>query len=75
MGFLSFITPSFIYSATVIVMAIGTIGVLQALKKGLDINCPCMGSVLDVPLSTVTLTEDIGMGAMAAIMLVMMISV
>ena len=51
--------------------SIGAVGVVRALKRGLDINCPCMGSVLDVPLSTVTLTEDIGMGLMAAVMLFM----
>ncbi len=69
LGFLSFMAPTIIYSLTIIVMAIGTMGVIRALQRGLDINCPCMGSVLDVPLSTVTLTEDIGMGVMAAIML------
>ena len=37
---------------------------ILALRKGLDIACPCMGNVLVVPLSTVTLTED---GVMAAI--------
>ena len=72
LGYLSFVAPQTVYIATVVVMAVGTIGVMIALKNKLDINCPCMGSILDVPLSTVTLTEDIGMGAMAAIMLVMM---
>ncbi|MBL4803786.1 MAG: hypothetical protein JKY71_02885 [Alphaproteobacteria bacterium] len=71
LGYLSFIAPPLVYAATVIVMTVGTVGVISALRKGLDINCPCMGSVLDVPLSTVTLTEDIGMGAMALIMLFM----
>lgn len=51
------------------VTALGAVGVVQALKKGLDVRCACMGTVLDVPLSTVTLTEDIGMGAMALFML------
>lgn len=54
---------------TVIVTAIGAVGVLIALKKGLDVRCACMGTVLDVPLSTVTLTEDLGMGLMALLML------
>ena len=34
-------------------------------RKGLDIACPCMGNVLAVPLSTVTLTEDGVMVVMA----------
>ena len=69
LGFLSFFIPPLVYLATILVMIVGTIGVIKALEKGLDINCPCMGSVLDVPLSTVTLTEDIAMGLMAFIML------
>lgn len=68
--YLSFWYPLVTYAATVVVMSISAIGVIYALRRGLDINCPCMGSVLDVPLSTVTLTEDIGMGVMAAVMLV-----
>jgi len=69
LSFLSFVAPPVIYSITILVMIIGTLGVVSALQQDLDINCPCMGSVLDVPLSTVTLTEDIGMGVMAAVML------
>ncbi|MDT7043719.1 MauE/DoxX family redox-associated membrane protein [Candidatus Nitronereus thalassa] len=69
LSFLSFLAPAVTYSVTIIVMIIGTLGVVSALRKDLDINCPCMGSVLDVPLSTVTLTEDVGMGVMAVVML------
>lgn len=71
LAYLAFFMPYLTYIATIIVMGIGTVGVIKALNRGLNISCPCMGSVLNVPLSTVTLTEDIGMGAMAAIMLVM----
>lgn len=71
LGYLSFYIPIYIYSATIIIMGIGIIGVIDALRRGLDINCPCMGSVLDVPLSTVTLAEDAGMALMAAAMLYM----
>ncbi|GJL49024.1 MauE/DoxX family redox-associated membrane protein [Candidatus Nitrospira salsa] len=70
LSFLAFFAPALTYIATIIIMIIGTIGVISALRQDLDINCPCMGSVLEVPLSTVTLTEDVGMGVMAAIMLV-----
>ena len=69
LGFLSFIVPKIIYGITIITMTLGAIGVLSALKKGLDINCPCMGSILKVPLSTVTLTEDISMIVMSIVML------
>lgn len=68
LGFLSFIFPTIIYILTFFVMMMGAIGVYIALQRGLDINCPCMGSVFKVPLSTVILTEDTGMGSMAAFM-------
>lgn len=71
LAYLSFTFPMITYTVTIIVMTIGTIGVISALRRGLDINCPCMGSVLDAPLSTVTLTEDIAMGLMAVTMLLL----
>jgi len=71
LAYLSFLFPPLTYTLTIIVMMFGAAGVVLALIKGLDINCPCMGSVLKVPLSTVTLTEDIGMAVMAALMLEM----
>lgn len=69
LAYLSSIAPIFTYAATILVMVIGTIGVILALKKGLDLRCACMGTVLNVPLSTVTLSEDLSMGIMASIML------
>lgn len=69
LGYLSFLFPTWIYSITIIVLGIGAIGVIIALKKGLDLRCACMGTVLDVPLSTVTLTEDLFMIVMALILL------
>lgn len=69
LGYLAAWRPDVVYIATIAVMTFGALGVLNALRKGLDIECPCMGSVLSVPLSTVTLTEDLGMAAMAGAML------
>jgi hypothetical protein len=69
LSYLSFIYPTFVYSITIVVMGVGTIGVVRALKAGLNVRCACMGTILDVPLSTVTLSEDITMGAMALLML------
>ncbi len=69
LGYLAHWQPTFIYSATVAVMVFGSLGVLNALRKGLDVNCACMGTVLKVPLSTVSLTEDLGMAVMAGAML------
>ena len=69
LSYLAYFQPQATYVATIGVFAFGTIGVLLALRKGLDIACPCMGNILKVPLSTVTLTEDIAMAAMAAMLL------
>jgi hypothetical protein len=69
LAYLSSIYPIITYLITVLVMAVGTLGVIRALKQGLDVRCACMGTTLNVPLSTVTLSEDIGMGIMASIML------
>jgi hypothetical protein len=63
--------PAIIYPATVMLMLFGAAGVFVALKKGLDLECACMGTVLHVPLSTVALVEDLGMAAMAGGMLLM----
>jgi hypothetical protein len=70
LAYLSFVFPIAIYVITIILMTIGSIGVFITLQKGLDLYCSCMGNILKVPLSTVTLTEDIGMGLMALFMLI-----
>ncbi len=69
LAYLSFSYPIATYLITILVMGVGAIGVIRALKKGLDIRCACMGTILNVPLSTVTLSEDITMGLMALVML------
>lgn len=69
LGYLSFLASAWVYWITIVVLGIGAIGVISALQKGLNIRCACMGTVLDVPLSTVTLTEDLAMVAMAVILL------
>ena len=69
LAYLAFILPIITYILTILILGFGGIGVIKALIKGLDIRCACMGTVLDVPLSTVTLTEDFGMVVMALILL------
>ena len=69
LGYLAHWEPGTVYITTLVVMLWGSLGVIAALAKGLNINCACMGTVLKVPLSTVALLEDLGMAAMAAGML------
>ncbi|MBV9348617.1 MAG: hypothetical protein JOZ70_12615 [Pseudolabrys sp.] len=66
LAYLAFAWPAATYILTIVVFSFGALGVVLALRRGLDIACPCMGNVLSVPLSTVTLTEDIAMVVMAA---------
>lgn len=63
--------PAAIYIATIVVMLFGSLGVFNSLRKGLDLDCACMGTVLSVPLSTVALLENLSMAAMAASMLIL----
>ena len=71
LGYLAHWQPRAIYIATIAVMVFGSLGVFNALRKGLDLECACMGTVLKVPLSTVALVEDLGMAAMAGAMLLL----
>ena len=69
LGFLSRWNPGFVSGAAFVLLLFGAAGVCNALRKGLDIECACMGSILHVPLSTVALIEDLGMAVMSALML------
>ena len=56
--------------ATLALMLVGAVGVLKALLDKRAIRCACLGTALNLPMTTITLVEDLGMAAMAAIMLV-----
>jgi hypothetical protein len=53
----------------VIVMVFSGIGVLQRLRKKTKVQCACLGTVINVPLGTVTLVEDFGMAILGLILL------
>ena len=59
---------------TLILMLIGAAGVLNALRKKQAIRCACLGTALNLPMTKVTLVEDLTMAAMAAAMLIMLLS-
>jgi copper chaperone CopZ len=54
---------------TAVLMAFSSLGVIQALSKKQKIRCACLGTVLNLPMSTITLIEDLGMAVMALIMI------
>lgn len=57
---------------TIVVMGFSTIRVLQSVLNKRKIRCACLGAVFNLPMSTVTIIEDLLMVAMAAIMLFLM---
>jgi hypothetical protein len=55
---------------TLVLMLTGAAGVLRALLDKRAIRCACLGTALNLPMTKVTLVEDLTMAAMAAAMLV-----
>ena len=72
LGILYFINynPIITNAITFLVMGVSTIGVVQSLLDKKKIQCACLGAVFDLPMSKVTLIEDLLMVAMAGMMLV-----
>ncbi|MES2729082.1 MAG: heavy metal-associated domain-containing protein [Pseudomonadota bacterium] len=58
--------------ASIILMTFGSFGVIAALLQKRQIRCACLGTVLNLPMSTITLVEDLGMVAMSGVMLAAM---
>jgi len=56
-----------------VVMAVSTIGVVKSLLKKTPFQCACLGTIIKLPLSKVTLFEDLLMVVMSAAMLWMML--
>jgi copper chaperone CopZ len=55
--------------AALILSVIGAIGVIRSVWRKETIQCACLGTVFQLPMSTVTIVENVGMAAMAAWML------
>jgi hypothetical protein len=56
-------------SVTFLVMGISIIGVLQSVLNKKQIQCACLGAVFNLPMSTITIIEDLLMIGMSAWML------
>ena len=55
--------------AVVVIMLIGAYGVYLKLKEHEEIPCACLGTVFKVPMTWVTLGEDLLMAGMALMIL------
>lgn len=58
---------------TLIIMGVSSYGVIKALQKKQKISCACLGTVIQLPLGTVTLVEDLLMVVMSLLMILAMI--
>lgn len=59
---------------TFVIMSIGTIGVWKALQHKDEIPCACLGTVFSVPMTKVTLFENLFMALMALYMVIATLS-
>jgi cation transport ATPase len=68
-AFLTHTQPFYINIATIAVMGFSSIGVIRSVIDKKQIRCACLGSVFNLPMSTVTIVEDLLMVAMAGLMI------
>lgn len=61
--------PTLTNAVALIVMALGLVGVTQTLLTKRRIQCACLGTVFQLPMSKVTFVEDFSMAAMALVAL------
>lgn len=63
--------PSLTNAVASTVLLIGAIGIWKKLQKGTDVTCACIGAWFTIPLTKITLAENIIMGGMALVMILM----
>jgi copper chaperone CopZ len=61
--------PMLLYTMTLLVMLVSSVGVILAVTNQQKIRCACLGTVFNLPMTTVTIIEDLLMAAMAFYML------
>ena len=68
-AFLTHFEPKITYIVTIAIMSFSSLGVIQSVMDKKKIKCACLGSVFNLPMTTVTIIEDLLMVAMAVVML------
>lgn len=63
------LNPFWVNTVTVVVMGISSLGVIQTNLARKQIECACLGTVFKLPMSVVTVIEDVSMVIMALAML------
>ncbi len=62
--------PMLINTITFVVMTFSSIGVILAVMNKQKIRCVCLETVFNLPMSTITIIEDLLMAGMALWMLI-----
>jgi cation transport ATPase len=70
LAYLTAFQPAFTNWATAIIMGFSSIGVIQSVVDKKKIRCACLGTVFNLPMSTVTIIEDLLMVGMAILMII-----
>ena len=70
-AYLANLNPLIVNGVTAVVMAVSLAGVLRAVFSKRAIRCACLGTVFQLPMSTVTIIEDGLMLVMAVAMLIL----
>jgi hypothetical protein len=69
-AYLTLFNPLFTNITTIAIMGFSSIGVIQSIRDKKQIKCACLGTIFNLPMTFITLFEDLLMVAMAAVMLV-----
>ena len=72
-AYLLHVSPLATNALAFVLMGIGLIGVVQSLRSGRTIRCACLGAVFNLPMSTVTIIENVLMMAMSGFMALQML--
>jgi copper chaperone CopZ len=70
LAYLLGLAPQITNTATLVIMGFSSLGVIRAVMNKQKIRCACLGTVFELPMSTITIIEDLLMAGMAAWMLI-----
>lgn len=62
-------TPVIANALTLGVMLVGLVGVVGAVRSGRKVQCACLGTAFNLPMSAITIFENTAMAGMAVLML------
>lgn len=69
LAFLTGFNPTITNWSTLMIMGFSSVGVIQSVVNKQKIRCACLGAVFNLPMSTVTIVEDLLMVAMSGALL------